>query len=433
MVDISISQIKKLGREIRRTKRDGKDVSDENLEKLQNYRVLHQPPMRKTFDFLVDKSRKLNKANLVVYRLKRMDTVIRKIERYSSMDLSKMQDIAGCRSILYTENQIYSIVNEFKRSTEYEIIEEYDYIAEPRDTGYRSYHLVVRPVDSNKVVEIQLRTREMHQWATLVEITDILYKVKLKEGEDHRELYKFHKYLSRGRENLTYEEKADLIDIAEWLNIIQNLIDLFKGNYFVSVERWANTVKSEHKYIIMELDMNNSPVFTFFDSFEIAEKHYFSKFTQREPEMVLIHTNQPDLERLEMAYSNYVLLSHPSIRTYLNILADDVVETKKNRQYSLHKDLRLYFWDTMEFIIVSFENEQKKFEEIVLREKNEDIASYELYESWAQNLEKRISFLIKLRDDTRARLIDLRGPNIFERLYMFGRNLIFTRDIKSLN
>jgi len=44
-----------------------------------------------------------------------------------------------------------------------------DYIAEPRQSGYRSLHVVVEYGDPPRPVEIQLRTARMHAWATTVE------------------------------------------------------------------------------------------------------------------------------------------------------------------------------------------------------------------------------------------------------------------------
>ena len=49
------------------------------------------------------------------------------------------------------------------------------------DSGYRSIHLNVRLKGDKRVVEIQLRALEHHNWATLVEITDLLFRTKLKE------------------------------------------------------------------------------------------------------------------------------------------------------------------------------------------------------------------------------------------------------------
>jgi ppGpp synthetase/RelA/SpoT-type nucleotidyltranferase len=418
MTEISISQIKKLGRQIRHSVRDGNEVTEESLEKLQNYRVLHQPPLRATFDFLVEKSKKQNKGSLVVYRLKRIDTIIRKIARYKSMDLATMQDIAGCRSIVYSFSQIKNIVEDFRNSPDFEIVDEDNYLDKPRTTGYRSYHLIVRPKESQKVVEIQLRTPALHHWATLVEITDLVFKVKLKEGQEHPQLFEFHKFLARGIKDLTLEEKEKVVKIEKELELVKNLINLFKSNYYVSIERWTKSIsKNNSDYLIMELDSELSPSFTFFDSFEIAEKAYFEKFTRQEPEMVLIHTNQPNFEKLGLAYSNYVLTSHPSIRLFLEILYDVTINTKQNRQFKKHKYYLNYIREVLEFILMSFRGEISFMNDVVDNEKIHADSDIKNYESWRDNLVERIEYIQDFREHLEKEVKQIQGPNIFEKLF----------------
>lgn len=418
MTEISISQIKKLGREIRYASREKRAVSEEDLEKLQNYRILHQPPLSSTFDFLVEKSKKQNKGSLVVYRLKRIDTIIRKLSRHKTMDLSTMQDIAGCRSIVYSYNQIKNIVDDFRNSPDFEIVSEDDYLKNPRSTGYKSYHLIVRPKCSTKVVEIQLRTPELHHWATLVEITDLLFNVKLKEGQEHPELFEFHRLLSKGIKHLTLIEKEKVIEIEKKLGLVNDLISLFKSNYYVSVERWTEALTNKQSdYLIMELDENLSPSFTFFDSFEFAEKAYFKKFTRQEPEMVLIHTNQPDFEKLGLAYSNYVLTSHPSIRIFLNILSDVTIETKKLREFKKHRYFDIYLRDVLDFILKSFEGEIKFMNDAVENQQIHEDSDIHVYESWRDNLIERIEFIRDFRKELNSKLSSIKNQTLLEKLF----------------
>lgn len=418
MTEISISQIKKLGREIRYSVRDEKSISDENLEKLQKYRVLHQPPLRLTFDFLVDKSKRQNRGSLVVYRLKRIDTIIRKIERYKTMDLSKMQDIAGCRSIVYSYNQIKNIVEDFRKSPDFEIISEDDYIKNQRNTGYKSYHIIVRPKDSNKVVEIQLRTPALHHWATLVEITDLIFGVKLKEGQEHPELFNFHRYLSKEKKELTLVEKEEVVTIEKKLSLVRDLINLFKSNYLKSVERWTKAISNNPRdYLIMELDEDLCPIFTFFDSFEIAEKAYFEKFTKEEPEMVLIHTNKPDFEKLGLAYSNYVLTSHPSIRTYLEILLEVILDTKKRRLFKKHKYYLQYINEILDFILKSFEGEINFINETVESVRIHEDLPLGVYEYWRDNLLERIEYIKEFRKEMLTEINIIPNQNLIEKLF----------------
>ena len=84
-----------------------------------------------------------------------------------------MQDIAGIRMMCQFVDDIKVVVNMLKNRNDLEIIEERDYIAHKKESGYRSYHIVakypVQTVEGEKklLVEIQIRTLSMNFWATI--------------------------------------------------------------------------------------------------------------------------------------------------------------------------------------------------------------------------------------------------------------------------
>lgn len=84
-----------------------------------------------------------------------------------------LQDIAGLRVVLDSTPSVYHFAELLRASPVLEIIEEHDYIAHPKKSGYRSLHLIVRiPVyigsQSYMVpAEIQLRTASMDAWASI--------------------------------------------------------------------------------------------------------------------------------------------------------------------------------------------------------------------------------------------------------------------------
>jgi ppGpp synthetase/RelA/SpoT-type nucleotidyltranferase len=57
--------------------------------------------------------------------------------------------------------------------------------------GYRALHLYVECPITKRIVEIQLRTKQHHNWATLVEIVDLVYNKQLKFGENDTAFDKF--------------------------------------------------------------------------------------------------------------------------------------------------------------------------------------------------------------------------------------------------
>lgn len=82
-------------------------------------------------------------------------------------------DIAGIRVTCCYISDIYAIVDMLSRRDDFTIIKQKDYIKNPKPSGYRSYHIVVRvPVylSTHKTyapVEIQIRTIAMDFWASL--------------------------------------------------------------------------------------------------------------------------------------------------------------------------------------------------------------------------------------------------------------------------
>jgi ppGpp synthetase/RelA/SpoT-type nucleotidyltranferase len=55
-----------------------------------------------------------------------------------------------------------------------------DYTAQPRPSGYRAMHLIVRY--HGRLVEVQLRTPRAHQWAMGVETLSMEYGQDFKDG-----------------------------------------------------------------------------------------------------------------------------------------------------------------------------------------------------------------------------------------------------------
>lgn len=124
---------------------------------------------------------------LVVSRLKRMDTIVKKLQRPDlSMKLNEMNDIAGCRVIVPTERDVYRIVTAV-RDARVRLYRTKDYIRTPKDDGYRSVHLITRhDVPSVGLTglfcETQVRTELQHAWASALETYDVICQQGMKFG-----------------------------------------------------------------------------------------------------------------------------------------------------------------------------------------------------------------------------------------------------------
>ncbi|EIT84608.1 GTP pyrophosphokinase [Fictibacillus macauensis ZFHKF-1] len=85
----------------------------------------------------------------------------------------EIQDIAGLRIMCQFTDDITTVITMLRRRNDLTIVEERDYIANKKPSGYRSYHIVVSyPVQTLQgerklLVEIQVRTLAMNFWATI--------------------------------------------------------------------------------------------------------------------------------------------------------------------------------------------------------------------------------------------------------------------------
>ena len=104
----------------------------------------------------------------VTQRLKREQTIIEKLgDREKGLDLSRMQDIGGCRILVSDIAQVRTVEAAILDVWEAQVAKVYDYIECPRESGYRAVHIVVKR--DSLPIEIQIRSRRMHVWAEFVE------------------------------------------------------------------------------------------------------------------------------------------------------------------------------------------------------------------------------------------------------------------------
>jgi putative GTP pyrophosphokinase len=84
-----------------------------------------------------------------------------------------INDIAGIRIVCSFTTDIYRVAEMIGKQNDLTVISVKDYIKHPKDSGYKSYHMLVsvpiflsdRVVDTK--VEIQIRTIAMDFWASL--------------------------------------------------------------------------------------------------------------------------------------------------------------------------------------------------------------------------------------------------------------------------
>lgn len=119
-----------------------------------------------------------NPIETIKTRLKSPDSIMKKVKKkdipMTTDAIEKyITDIAGVRIICSFEEDIYKMAKLLLQQDDVTLIEQKDYIASPKESGYRSLHLIVEiPIfleDEKRAmkVEVQFRTIAMDFWASL--------------------------------------------------------------------------------------------------------------------------------------------------------------------------------------------------------------------------------------------------------------------------
>ena len=121
---------------------------------------------------------KRNPIEMIKSRVKKPLSIVEKLQRrglditvQSMMD--NLDDVAGIRVICSFVDDIYQVAEMLVRQDDVRVVAIKDYIKNPKDNGYRSYHMIIEiPVffsNEKKLmrVEVQIRTIAMDFWASL--------------------------------------------------------------------------------------------------------------------------------------------------------------------------------------------------------------------------------------------------------------------------
>ena len=119
-----------------------------------------------------------NPIESIKSRVKDLDSIIRKLEKLhlpialESVE-ENLHDVAGVRVVCSFIDDIYRIEECFLTQEDITLVKRKDYIKNPKPSGYRSLHLIVKtPIytengKKDMFVEVQMRTIAMDFWASL--------------------------------------------------------------------------------------------------------------------------------------------------------------------------------------------------------------------------------------------------------------------------
>jgi len=258
-----------------------------------------------------------------------MPTIVDKLKRYPAMKLTTMQDIGGVRAILGSVQDVYTLADEYRkgRRLAHELADQKDYIRDPRsEDGYRSVHLIYKyrndraPTYDGLRIELQIRTRLQHIWATAVESMGTFLGQALKSRQGDQEWLDFFALVSsafaRQEECAPVPRFADLSSGATFRAVAEAEARLDALNIMEGLSVAASAIEQRRGlgwsyHLIVLNSLERTVRITPYDrgSFELAMSEYESAETAAAKgeriEPVLVSAGP--MAKLRRAYPNFFL------------------------------------------------------------------------------------------------------------------------------
>lgn len=191
----------------------------------------------------------------VVGRVKKISSILSKASKLNiplNRIEDEMEDIAGIRIMCQFVDDIEKVVELIRQreGKDMSIVTEKDYVRHQKESGYRSYHMVIRyPVQTSLgekeiLAEIQIRTLAMNFWATIEHSLNYKYehnipeaiKIKLKKAAEAA--FQLDQEMSDIRDEIMEAQKSFEDKSSTVSNILKNLESLFIQGYVVEASEY---------------------------------------------------------------------------------------------------------------------------------------------------------------------------------------------------
>jgi putative GTP pyrophosphokinase len=334
----SRSQVNAAGLVIREDRPLSDPEMDDALNVLGAWRSTQAYPLQVAYMKLRERAKKVDAKTIVSQRLKRVPSIIIKLQRQPGMQLARMQDIGGCRAVVEDMKAVAKLTAQYGSPQR-------DYIAQPKPDGYRSVHFIdpYEPSDlkyellSGRKTEVQVRTKLQHAWATAVETVDSILGQRLKTGGGDHEWkrlfalasgYIAHKEKSPcvpGTPNEPGELKRELKELVQRLDVLKRLEGMSAGVNIINAVGPSFHKIGRHKIeeFILVLDISQKRIIphgftasmmpSISGAFLDLEKKHFG-----DPNMQVVQVKVGTARNLKKAYPNYYL----SAQAFLSVLRE---------------------------------------------------------------------------------------------------------------
>lgn len=329
--------------------KSGTEEYDEALKVINNWRASHTYPLQKIKDTLARRAKKIDASSITAQRLKRLTSIESKLRLLNKTRLGGIQDIGGCRAILKNVSQVNALIEVYLDAQSKnpigrpQLIDTDDYIEPPKITGYRSVHLVLqyqsdteaRQVYNGLKIEIQIRTRLQHFWATAVETAGTFLGQQLKSGVGDE---RWKRFFALASSVFALIEKCELVpntpttkrklvselqELWEELNVYTFLsgcavTTTMTAKNFPNFGRVLLKLNSKQREIDIKVYAKNDLIAATED-YLTAERE-----TADKPEMQVVLVSVDNLAKLRVAYPNY----YADTSEFLKVVENAINEKK---------------------------------------------------------------------------------------------------------
>jgi putative GTP pyrophosphokinase len=293
---------------------------------LSHWRSCHAYPINTFQATLRWRLRKVCQQALVAQRLKRTPSILKKLQINRGMQMVRMQDIGGLRAVVENLAQVRKLETLYTNGElTHELIGTDDYIARPKESGYRSLHLIYKyknpqnPIYDGLCIELQIRTKLQHAWATAVETIGTFLDQALKSSEGPQEWLDYFKLVGAAFSLLEKSPVAeDFVQIPanEIFSLVNKRTEELevkrKLSAFAVAANAIETRQSQGNYhlVVLNAESKTVEIRSFGQKrIEEATEAYAEAerltATDKNIQAVLVATNS--IDALKRAYPNYFL------------------------------------------------------------------------------------------------------------------------------
>jgi RelA/SpoT family protein len=291
-----------------------------------NWRSAHGYPLHVFNRVLRNRAKEVDPRALVAQRLKRLPAIVTKLKRFQTMQLSRVQDLGGCRAVVRTVANVDRLVQRYEqtRTNAWRFVGKKDYILNPKPDGYRSVHLIYEYQGNSQggsfcglKIEVQIRSRLQHAWATALETIDTFTGQALKSGLGN-DLWK--RFFMLTATAIALHEKRPGVpecpttreELSQELKPLCKQLKVPDVFYGLSTGVRVTTEKTGKDVVayMLELDSNlKKTEFTGFASNEEAAEEYMrlEKENLGKPHIQTVLVSVDSLAALKKAYPSYYL------------------------------------------------------------------------------------------------------------------------------